>query len=116
MPTPISDDRNNSYSSSDVAGALKPKQYSSSSSFEDNVFDVGMNTLYATSKQGFYEMYMEGRLPVDVAILGASLIVTVVCVLIHTRSPFLTIMGVLQIILTLPLGYFVYYFICGVTL
>ena len=94
---------------------LKSEEYSSSS-FEDNFFDVGINTLYATPKQGFYEMYMEGRLPVDVAILGASLIVTVVCVLIHTRSPFLTIMGVLQILLTLPLGYFVYYFICGVTL
>jgi hypothetical protein len=94
---------------------LKSEEYSSSS-FEDNFFDVGINTLYATSKQGFYEMYLEGRLPVDVAILGASLIVTVVCVLIHTRSPFLTIMGVLQILLTLPLGYFVYYFICGVTL
>lgn len=95
---------------------LKSEEYSSLSSFEDNFFDVGINTLYATSKQGFYEMYLEGRLPVDVAILGASLIVTVVCVLIHTRSLFLTIMGVLQILLTLPLGYFVYYFVCGVTL
>ncbi len=96
---------------------LNNEEYTSTSSlFEDNLFDVGMNSVYATSKQGFYEMYLEERLPVDVAIGVASLIVTVVCVLIHTRSPFLTIMGVLQILLTLPLGYFVYYFICGLTL
>eukprot|EP00985_Skeletonema_marinoi_P019404 scaffold11118_cov229-Skeletonema_marinoi.AAC.4 len=94
---------------------LKNEEYSSSSSFEDNLFDVGMNTLYTTAKQGFYEMYLEGSLPADAAIFSASLIVAVVCVLIHTRSPFLTIMGALQILLTLPLGYFVYYFICGVT-
>ena len=37
---PISDDRSNSYSSFDVAGALKPKQYSSSSSSEYDDDDV----------------------------------------------------------------------------
>lgn len=40
MSTPISDDRNKSYSSSDVAGALKPKQYSSSSSSDYDDDDV----------------------------------------------------------------------------
>ena len=37
---PISDDRSKSYSSFDVGGALKPKQYSSSSSSEYDDDDV----------------------------------------------------------------------------
>lgn len=86
------------------------------SSFENDLYDVGMNAIYATDKQGFYELYLEGRLPIEIAISGVSLMIAVVCVLIHTRSPFLTVMGVVQILLTLPIGYFVYYFICGLKL
>ena len=39
--------------------------------------------------------------------------VTMIAMLIHTKSPFLTLMGLFQILLSFPLAYFVYYFIGG---
>jgi len=84
--------------------------------FEQELHDVGMNTLYATAEQGFYEIYLNERLPIDVAISAASLVIAGLCVLVHTASPFLTILGLVQILLALPMGYFVYYFVCGITL
>lgn len=45
----------------------------------------------------------------------ASLGITFTAMLIHTRSPWLTLMGVLQIIFAIPLAYFVYVFIAGLT-
>lgn len=86
------------------------------SSFEDELYEVGMNSLYLTPKQGFYELYMNERLPLDVAIGAVSLAIAAICVLIHTSSPFLTLIGLVQILFTLPVGYFVYYFICRVIL
>ena len=38
---------------------------------------------------------------------------TVVAMVVHTKSPFLTLMGLFQIVLSFPLAYFVYYFVCG---
>ncbi len=86
------------------------------SSFEDEVHDVGMNTLYLTPKQGFYELFLDENVSSDVAKSAGGLLVAAICVLIHTSSPFLTILGLVQILLTLPVGYFVFYFICGVNL
>ena len=43
----------------------------------------------------------------------ASSAITSVAILIHTRSLWLTIIGLFKIILSFPLGYFVYTFIFG---
>jgi hypothetical protein len=42
-----------------------------------------------------------------------SAVITVVAILVHTPSPFLSVVGLLQIILSFPLAFFVYTFIGG---
>ena len=52
----------------------------------------------------------------DMTLAVGSAGVTIIAMLIHTKSPFLTLMGLLQILLSFPLAYFVYYFIAGLVL
>jgi hypothetical protein len=100
----------------DKENRFQASQHEKYSLFEQELRDVGMNSLYATSMQGFYEIYMYEKMPKDVAISAASLMIAVLCVLVHTKSLFVTIFGLLQILLAVPIGYFVYYFVCGFTL
>jgi len=53
---------------------------------------------------------MGGR---DMALACASAFITALAILVHTRSPFLTGIGLLQIILSFPLSFFVYTFVGG---
>lgn len=85
------------------------------SPFEQEVYEVGVNSLYSTGKAGFYELYLNTILPKEAAISVAATVITSLCILIHTRSPFLTFLGLMQIILALPWAYFVYYFIFGLS-
>ena len=82
------------------------------SSFGGGYIELGVNSLYSTGRQGFYELYLNEILPNEAAISVAAVIVTSLCVLFHTKSPFLTLLGLMQIVLALPVAYFVYYFIC----
>ena len=45
----------------------------------------------------------------------ASLAITFIAMMIHTRSPWLTLFGVLQIIFAIPMAYFIYVFIAGIS-
>ncbi len=45
-----------------------------------------------------------------------SMMITCIAMGIHTKSVFLTIVGIFQIIFSVPLAYFVYYFILGIRL
>ena len=85
------------------------------SPFEQEVYEVGVNSLYSTGKAGFYELYLNEILPKEAAISIAATVITSLCILIHTRSPFLTLLGLMQIILALPWAYSVYYFIFGLS-
>lgn len=84
--------------------------------FEHAYHEVSINSLYTTPKQGFYERYLLSLVPRDAAVSIGSLIVTTGCILFHTKSPFLTLMGLFQIVLALPVAYFMYYFVCGLPL
>lgn len=84
--------------------------------FEHAYHEVAINSLYTTSKQGFYERYLLSLVPRDAAVSIGGLIVTTGCILFHTKSPFLTLMGLFQIVLALPVAYFMYYFVCGLPL
>lgn len=86
---------------------------SSESSILQGLYEAGINSIYATPKQSFYELYLEEILPKDLGLAIGSVIATAICILIHTRSPFLTLMGLAQIVLAFPLSYFVYYFVFG---
>ena len=77
-------------------------------------FDRGTDRIsgsYDTQREDFGIIFTESVLGSDMALAMGSAVVTVVAMLIHTRSPFLTGIGLLQIILTFPLSYFVYTFI-----
>ena len=84
--------------------------------FQHAYHEVAINSLYTTPKQGFYERYLLSLVPRDAAVSIGSLIVTTGCILFHTKSPFLTLMGLFQIIFALPVAYFMYYFVCGLPL
>ena len=45
------------------------------------------------------------------ALAIAAMAITFIAMMIHTKSPWLTLMGILQIIYSIPLSYFVYVFI-----
>lgn len=85
------------------------------SSFQAGLYELGVNSLYTTSKFGFYELYIFETLPKELRISIAALIMTSLCILLVTRSPFLTLLGIVQIIMALPVAYFIYYFICGLS-
>jgi len=85
------------------------------SSFEGSFYELGVNSMYSTGEQGFYEMYLNDVLPKEAAIALAAVIVTSLCILMHTKSLFLTLLGLMQITLALPVAYSMYYFICGLS-
>ena len=97
------------------SGQLLSASHPQDSSFEGVYFEVGVNSLYSTGKQGFYELYLNEILPKEALISFFAVVVTTLCILFHTRSLFLTLMGLLQIVLALPWAYFVYRFICGLS-
>lgn len=49
----------------------------------------------------------------DMALACGSAFITAIAILVHTKSPFITGIGLLQIILSFPLSFFVYTLICG---
>jgi len=69
--------------------------------------------VYDTVDESFNEIYVDELVVSDMALAVASLGITFCAMLLHTRSPWLTLMGVLQIIYAIPLAYFVYVFIAG---
>ena len=84
---------------------------------EDNMFDRSDGTpivgVYDTNDEDFSGLYSDAIVGRDMALAVGSAGVTVIAMLVHTKSPFLTLMGLFQIILSFPLAYFVYYFIGG---
>ncbi|KAL7467681.1 hypothetical protein ACHAXS_007918 [Conticribra weissflogii] len=70
-----------------------------------------LSGVYDTTESDFYDFYSDSIVGRDMILAVGSAGVTVIAMIIHTKSPFLTLMGLLQIILSFPLAYFVYYFI-----
>lgn len=80
-------------------------------------FDTGDEVLvsgsYNTLNSYFTDTEVDGALAVDMFIGSGSLLVTALAMVIHTKSIWLAFMGILQIIYSVPLAYFVYHFIAG---
>lgn len=72
-----------------------------------------VTSTYDTSSEVQTELYVDSILLADMALAVGSMTITFIAMAIHTKSIFLTIMGVFQIIFSVPLAYFVYYFIIG---
>ena len=64
--------------------------------------------VYDTQYEYFVGATADEALVTDMSLALASAAVTGIAILIHTRSPWLTILGLCQIILSFPLAYFLY--------
>mmetsp|Transcript_11561 Transcript_11561/g.17334 ORF Transcript_11561/g.17334 Transcript_11561/m.17334 type:complete len:851 (+) Transcript_11561:73-2625(+) len=71
--------------------------------------------VYDTNSDDFNFLAQDEYMLKDVGLAFVSVVVTTCAILLHTKSPFLTIMGSLQIIFSAPLAFCVYHFIAGVT-
>jgi hypothetical protein len=79
-------------------------------------FDKGSDSIegaYDTQYEDFSIIFTDYAVARDMALAMGSAVITFLAILIHTRSPLLTGIGLLQIVLSFPLSFFVYTFICG---
>ncbi|CAB9514430.1 dispatched homolog 1 [Seminavis robusta] len=70
---------------------------------------------YDTQYEDFVGLLADGAVGMDMLLATGSALVTAVAIMVHTKSLFLTIVGLVQISFSFPLAYFVYHFICGFT-
>jgi hypothetical protein len=68
---------------------------------------------FDTQYEDFVNAYIDESLGNDMALAIGSALVVCVAIFIHTRSPLITGVGLLQIILSFPLSYFVYKLVAG---
>lgn len=83
---------------------------------EIDSYDRGSGTVegaYDSQFEDFGETYLEDSLPNDMMLAMGSAVVVAIAIVIHTRSPFITSIGLLQIILSFPLSFFVYKLLAG---
>jgi len=66
---------------------------------------------YDTTNAYFLGIYIDELVNRDMALAMGSAFITMVAILVHTGSPWLTLMGLIQIILSFPLSYFFYFFV-----
>jgi hypothetical protein len=79
-------------------------------------YDRGSNLIkgaYDTQDEDFGILYSEEALVRDMALMMGSALVVALALVVHTKSPFITLIGLLQIIFSFPLAYFVYKLVAG---
>lgn len=72
---------------------------------------VHIEGAYDTQYEDFLGLLAEGAVGKDMLLATGSALITTIAILVHTRSPFLTLVGLVQIIMSFPLAFFVYRFI-----
>merc|ERR1712176_1475569 len=70
--------------------------------------------VYDTKTNHFRTLYTDECLLRDIILGVGSSVVTGIAILVHTRSLFLTFVGILEIMFSFPLAYFVYNFVGGI--
>ena len=68
---------------------------------------------YDTQWEDFTETHIDNSLVSDMALAMGSAVVVALAIVVHTKSLFITLIGLLQIILSFPLAYFVYKLVAG---
>jgi hypothetical protein len=79
-------------------------------------YDRGSNLIkgvYDTQYEAFGDLYTEEALVRDMALAMGSALIVALAIVVHTKSPFITLIGLLQIIFSFPLAYFVYKLVAG---
>lgn len=78
-------------------------------------FDRGSNNIvgaYDTQYEDFNMIFTDSSVGRDMALAMGSAAITTLAMVVHTRSLFITFIGLIQVILSFPLSYFVYTFLC----
>jgi len=68
---------------------------------------------YDTQWEDFVNLFVDRAVTADMSLAMGSAVVVAVAILIQSRSPFITLMGLTQIILSFPLSYLFYKLIFG---
>ena len=79
-------------------------------------FDRGSTVVkgaYDSQYEDFVGIHLDGMLNRDMSLAMGSAVVVAIAMMIHTRSPFITMIGLLQIIFSFPLAYFFYKIVAG---
>lgn len=70
---------------------------------------------YDTTKESLSTVKIDKLVQSDMTLAIASLAITFTAMMIHTRSPWLTLLGIFQVVFAIPLAYFFYVFVARLT-
>ena len=79
----------------------------------DSLSRPGLDVLYTTP--GYVDTVLDEMITHDVVLSAYAFGFVGICLLIHTASPFLTLMAIFNILFSFPLALFIYRNICGQT-
>ena len=68
---------------------------------------------YGTQWEGLIQIHLDASVSRDMSLATGSAFIVALAIVVHTKSLFLTLVGLLQIILSFPLAFFVYKFVAG---
>jgi hypothetical protein len=77
------------------------------------LYEVGVSSIYLHEDGGFYWRNVNETVSSDLSLGIVACLLSAVVILLHTKSPFLTAFGLLQIILSLPITFIIYRFLFG---
>ena len=102
----------------EYTSSIFPTEWQDSDELCDEVenFDVGSDLVrgaYETQYESFAGITLDESLGSDMALALGSAAVVAIAIIIHTRSPLITSIGLAQIVLSFPLSYFVYKLLAG---
>mmetsp|Transcript_7523 Transcript_7523/g.15390 ORF Transcript_7523/g.15390 Transcript_7523/m.15390 type:complete len:1133 (-) Transcript_7523:134-3532(-) len=66
---------------------------------------------YDTQWEDFVELSLDNQLLIDMSLAVGSAFMTCIAMMLHTRSPFITVVGLAQIVISFPLAFFFYTFV-----
>jgi Patched family len=77
--------------------------------------DGSLVGVYDTQNESFNNLLIDESLGSDMILALASAVVTFLAMVVHTRSLFLSVVGLVQVILSFPLAFFFYTFVAQLT-
>lgn len=99
--------------------------FATTSEMIDPLYEIAENTdqfgrggeeiegAYDTQYGAFLTLFADSAVGRDMLLACGSAFITTIAIVVHTRSPFLTLVGVVQILFAFPLAFFAYKFLGG---
>lgn len=116
FPSILDEDYETNNNDITVSSSIFPTYYSEVDAMYDAVDSFGYGSVYTetsydTQYEDFNIIAMDAQVLTDMALAVGSAVITTIAMVIHTRSPFLAVVGLLQIILSFPVAFFFYTFV-----